>query len=168
MPYVTNDGIKLYYEVHGDGDEVMIMEGALQLKTKKAVDIYLSFHKVFCIASDMVLDDSNIFKIYASGYSRVPVYVNGDRRRVKGILLTRQLMVVKNPAQSNMVVSDLQLHVPQCVAPTTNLVALVNLFQTGGSAIRAGHMALVCARPDIANDALSLGDAIPEEAGLMG
>ena len=170
-----------------DHDEVMIMEGALQLKTKKAVDIYLSFHKVFCIPYDMQLDDANIFSIYASGYSRVPVYVNNDRRRIKGILMTRQLMVVKNPQQpkrrnskpdtydidipatdTTMHVYDLNLHVPQCVSPGTNLVDLVNLFQTGGSAIRAGHMALVCARPDVANEALEQDQGVPAEAGLMG
>ena len=156
-----------------DNDEVMIMEGALQMKTKTAMDIYLSYHKVFCIPSDMQLDDTNIFTIYASGYSRVPVFVENDRRRVKGILMTRQLMVVKKnnsggQHQGHQKVSDLNMHIPQCVPPHTNLIELVNLFQTGGSAVRAGHMALVCARPDIANAALDRDQAIPEEAGLMG
>ena len=154
------------------GDEFMIVEGALQMKTKRAVDIFLSFHKVFCIPSDMELSDANIFKIYASGYSRVPVFVNNDRQQVQGILMTRQLMVVKHgngqQQQQPTIISDLKLHIPQCVAPHTNLVDLVNLFQTGGSAVRAGHMALVCARPDIGDEALDRGEALPEEAGLMG
>lgn len=47
-----------------DGDEVMIVEGALQMKTKTAMDIFLSFHKVFCIPYDMVLDEANIFLMY--------------------------------------------------------------------------------------------------------
>lgn len=150
------------------------MEGALQMKTKTAMDIHLSYHKVFCIAADTPLDDTNIFTIYASGYSRVPVFVDNDRRRVKGILLTRQLMVVKKNNQSgghfqeHQIVSDLNIHIPRCVAPHTNMIELVNLFQTGGSAVRAGHMALVCARPDIANAALDQGQAIPEKAGVMG
>ncbi|KAL3929204.1 MAG: hypothetical protein SGBAC_012318 [Bacillariaceae sp.] len=182
-------------------DEVTMMEGALQMKTKRAMDVLCSFHKVFCIAADMLLNDSNIFTVYASGYSRVPVYVQGDKRRVKGILLTRQLMVVnQDPNRNNTntaaaatatndrngsgdnqddddayhhlqsppLVSDMKLYVPQCVSPDTNLIDLVNLFQTGGSAIRAGHMALVCARPDEANEALAQDQAVPEEAGLMG
>ena len=163
-------------------DEVTIIEGALQLKTKRALDIYLSYHKVFCIAADTPLDDTGIFTIYASGYSRVPVFVGNDRRRIKGILMTRQLIVVgknnrngagnttvaNSKGQAYQVVSDLSLHVPQCVHPTTNLVDLVNLFQTGGYAVRTGHMALVCAEPNIANAALDRGEAIPEEAGVMG
>ena len=160
-------------------DEVTIMEGALQMKTKRAVDIYLSYHKVFCISADAPLDDNGIFTIYASGYSRVPVFVDSDRRRIKGILMTRQLIVVgkntgtgttntDNSDQAFQVVSDLVLHVPQCVHPRTNLIDLVNLFQTGGSAVRTGHMALVCAEPNIANAALDRGEAIPADAGVMG
>lgn len=154
-----------------DNDEVVIVEGALQMRTKKAMDIFVSFRKVFCIPCDMTLDETNIFTIYASGYSRVPVYVDNDRRLVKGILMTRQLMVVKQPkgdGEAPCNVSDMNLHVPQCVGPETNLVDLVNLFQTGGCAVRAGHMALVCARPDVANVALEKDEAVPEEAGLMG
>lgn len=164
-----------------DRDEVTMIEGALQMKTKTAIDVYLSYHKVFCVPNNMTLEDRNIFTIYASGYSRVPVYEKGDRRLVKGILMTRQLMVVKRqqqqseqqneqnqPLSTYETISDLNLHVPQCVAPHTNLVALVNLFQTGGSAVRAGHMALVCARPHIADAALDKGEGVPIEAGLMG
>jgi hypothetical protein len=47
-------------------------------------------------------------------------------------------------------------------------VDLINLFQTGGRAGRVGHMALVCARPDIGNAALENDEPLPNEAGLMG
>lgn len=154
-----------------DSHDVNMLEGALQLKMKKALDILLSYHKVFCIPHDMVLDESNIFRIYASGYSRVPVFVDGDRRKVKGILMTRQLMVVnKRNDQKCPTPLDLSLHTPRCVAPDTNLAELINLFQSGGSSkVRAGHMALVCARPNIGNEALQQGgEAIPDGAGLMG
>jgi len=173
-----------------DSDEVMMIEGALQMKTKRAVDVFLSFRLVFCIPFDMPLNDTNIFKIYTSGYSRVPVYVDGDRRKVKGILMTRQLIVINqnqnrtsqdDPSKASngsaepkanqrqyKTISDLALHIPQCVAPHTKLVQLVNMFQTGGSIGRVGHMAFVCARPDVANRALEQHLAVPEEAGLMG
>ena len=160
------------------------------MKTKRAVDVFLSFRLVFCIPFDMPLNDTNIFKIYTSGYSRVPVYVDGDRRKVKGILMTRQLIVINqnqnrtsqdDPSKASngsaepkanqrqyKTISDLALHIPQCVAPHTKLVQLVNMFQTGGSIGRVGHMAFVCARPDVANRALEQHLAVPEEAGLMG
>jgi Cyclin M transmembrane N-terminal domain len=51
-----------------DSHDVDMIEGALQLKTKTAMDVCQSWHKVFCIPQDMVLDETNIFTIYASGY----------------------------------------------------------------------------------------------------
>lgn len=51
-----------------DSHDVNMIEGALQLKTKTAMDICQSWHKVFCIPQDMILDETNIFTIYASGY----------------------------------------------------------------------------------------------------
>jgi metal transporter CNNM len=183
VPPEPNRGHRIMSSDSIDADEVTMMEGALQMKTRRAVDIFVSFHKVFCISADMILDETNIFSIYASGYSRVPVFIDGDKRRVKGILMTRQLIVVNQKLARNTettttehdayqchppLVSDLSLHIPQCVSPDTNLIELVNIFQTGGSAVRAGHMALICARPDIANTALEGGEAVPEDAGLMG
>ena len=156
-----------------DSHDVDMIEGALQLKTKTAMEICQSWHKVFCIPHDMILDETNIFTIYASGYSRVPVYVNGDRRQVLGILLSRQLMVVNNSkkkgqSQSPPTPLELSLHTPRCVRPDTNLADLISLFQSGSSALQAGHMALVCSKPTIGNKALETGQAIPEKAGLMG
>lgn len=40
----------------------------------------------------------------------------------------------------------------------------MNLFQTG----RSGHLALVCARPQIAEAHLLGGESLPERAGFMG
>lgn len=147
-------------------DEVTMVEGALQLKTKFAVDIFVSFHKVFCVSMDTMLDETGVVNIYSSGYSRVPVFEGGDSKRIKGILLTRQLIVVNT--NDAMPVSRMPLYIPQCVAPDENLVDLINLFQTGGRAGRVGHMALVCARPDIGNAALENDEPLPNEAGLMG
>ena len=53
---------------------------------------------------------------------------------------------------------------PMCVSPKLNLVDLLNLFQTG----TVGHMALVCARPDVGRVALEEDRPLPEAAGFMG
>ena len=138
------------------------------MKTKCAVDLLVSHRKVFSIPYDTILDEASIVRIFASGYSRVPVYeAPRHKQRIRGILLTRQLIVVnKNEA---VPLSGLPLYVPHCVAPSTNLVDLINLFQTGGNGRdRGGHLALVCARSHVANEALERGEAIPEGAGWMG
>lgn len=147
-------------------DEVNIAEGALQMSTRFAVDIFLSLGKVYSIPIDTVLTEDKIVSIYTNGYSRVPVYEGGDKSRIKGILMTRQLIVVNK--NDKLPVSRLPLYMPQCVGPDTNLVDLINLFQTGGHSSRVGHMALVCAKPEIGNAALEENDAVPVEAGLMG
>ena len=147
-------------------DEVAIVEGAMQMKTRCAMDLLKSYRKVFSVSFDTVLDEAAIVRIFSSGYSRIPVYEERNKARIRGILMSRQLILVnKNDPRP---LSSLPLHIPQCVGPETNLVELVNLFQTGGTVRRAGHMALVCARPDIGNAALEEDKSLPDEAGLMG
>jgi metal transporter CNNM len=158
-----------------DLGEVMMAEGALALRSRKAADLVISHRKVFSISYDAELNEEMIVHIYTSGYSRVPVYRGQDAKKICGILMTRQLILVK--ATDNKKVSDLPLLLsPRCIGPDMDLLELVNLFQTGGGCAigrtrrSAGHMAIVCARPDMANAALQTeGDApIPKEAGLMG
>jgi metal transporter CNNM len=148
-------------------DEVSMVEGALQMKTKVAMDVFTPIHRMFSVSHDMILTERNVVSIYSSGYSRVPVFeTNPERPKNKtaicGILKTKQLIVV-NP-NGNRPLQTLPLYTPMCVSPKMNLVDLLNYFQTG----RVGHLALVCARPKLGQDALNEGRRLPETAGLMG
>jgi hypothetical protein len=58
----------------------------------------------------------------------------------------------------------LPLFTPLCLFPKTNLVDLLNLFQTG----KKGHLTLVGARLMVAEDLLNAGHVVPEAAGFMG
>lgn len=147
-------------------DEVTMIQGALQMKTKCAVDLVCSHRKVFSISNNTILDEANICKVFSSGYSRIPVYEGTKKTCIVGILMTRQLILVNDT--DNCPVSRLPLYVPHCIAPDTNLVDIINLFQTGGRHGHVGHMALVFARPDIAEAALSSDEHVPDEAGWMG
>jgi metal transporter CNNM len=172
-------------------DEVSMVEGALQMKTKVALDVYTSIRRAFCVPSDMIMTERNLVKVYASGFSRIPVYqhdnddtdhdkddhadhvdgtppvpYNDDKWRICGVLITKQLIVV-NPMDQRCV-GTLPLYCPLCVSPSSSLVDLLNEFQTGGKGMRGGHMALVCAQPHVGNKALGNGDSLPKEAGLMG
>jgi metal transporter CNNM len=150
-------------------DEVSMVEGALAMGTKVASDVYTPLRKLFAIPSDAILDERCIVEIYSSGYSRVPVYdpnPRNDIQSIRGLLLTKQLMVVS--AEDCRPVSTLPLQKPYCIAPTKNLIDCINLFQTGGTSGKGGHMALVCARPAIAMDAFDKDEAIPDTAGVMG
>lgn len=151
-------------------DEINIVEGALQMKMKVAMDVYCPLDKVFSIPSDTILNEANVVRIYASAYSRIPVYERrqreNDRRGIRGIFMSRQLIMVK--PEKKLPLSSLRMNVPFCISPKMNLVDLVSLFQTGASGGKGGHMALVCARPDVGNAALDRNEAIPDEAVLMG
>jgi metal transporter CNNM len=167
-------------------DEVTMMEGALQMQTKVALDVFTPKRRVFSIPSTMKLNERNIVKIYASGYSRIPVHLPKQPAAIVGILVTKLLIVV-DPKECRPVYT-LPLRTPRCVSPSMPLVDLLNMFQSGGHASRGGHLALVCARPSIGERAFqasassshmllldpstnateSSQPVLPEEAGYMG
>lgn len=161
--------------------EVNMVEGALQMKTKLAMDVYTPLRMMFAIPSNMILTKPIIMDIYSEGYSRVPVYHAPEsvskgsednlmelqerhiryRTSICGLLLTRQLMVIDWDDERE--VSTLPLIKPRCVSPRMNLVDLLLLLQAGGCL-----MAFVCAQPDLATKALKADKPIPVEAGFMG
>jgi metal transporter CNNM len=148
--------------------EVIMVEGALNLKTKVAMDVYTPMRKIFALPEDFILDKDNIMRIYSQGYSRIPVFrknmeYDQDQSAVLGYVFTRNLIALDWDDERE--VSTLPLQRPVCVSPRMNLVNLLKVLQTGGS-----HMVFVCARPDIAMKALDAEDdlPIPSEAGFMG
>lgn len=147
-------------------DEINMVEGALSMKTKVAMDVYTPLRMVYAVPHDLVLDRENLMRVYSKGYSRIPVYRRKEDRpedytAILGILMTRHLMVIdwddERPAGS------LPLQHPPCVSPRMNLVKLISLLKNNGS-----HIAFVCARPDVAMKALQSEQEIPVEAGFMG
>jgi metal transporter CNNM len=148
-----------------------MIEGALQMKTSVALDVYTPLRRVFAVPETMNLSETAVVRIYASGFSRLPVYRENpqkpkDKSAIIGILLTKQLIVV-NPDDERPL-SSMPLYTPLCVSPNVPLVNLVNIFQTGSKTLQGGHLALVCARPQEGNLALASGQPLPARAGLMG
>jgi len=122
-------------------DEVMMVEGALQMKTKTAYEAFTPIHRMFAVPDSLILNEDNVVDIYSSGYSRIPVYEKNTQKpksqaAIKGILNTKNLIVVN--MNEDRPLSTMPLLTPPCVSPKMNLVQLVNLFQTG----RYGHFAL--------------------------
>lgn len=148
--------------------EVDVVVGALQMKTRVATDVFTPRRHVYSIPDDLVLDRTEMTNIYAEGYSRVPVYRNTKGREddinrscLVGFLMTRQLMLIDWDHERE--VKSLPMVRPDCVSPRRNLVDLLRLLRSGGSL-----MAFVCARPDLANRALLAERPLPVEAGFMG
>ena len=155
-------------------DEVMMMEGALRMKTITAADTMKPLEEVYTLPHDFILTRDNISKVYLSGYSRIPVYdytkaANKEEAvsHICGVLLSKQLMVV-DPAQKRALHS-MPLQQPLCIPPQINLVDLLNIFQQGRSSFKGGgHLAVVCEHPNIAISSLEKGSSIAKEANVLG
>jgi len=115
--------------------EVDVIEGALQMKTSLAMDVFTPLNKVYAIPVTMTLDKRNICMIYGQGFSRVPVYEPdpddpNNISRVMGFLLVRTLILVDWDDKRQL--STLSLQRPVCVNPRINLVDLLRILQTEG------------------------------------
>lgn len=165
---IDNDQRWLDQSIHPS--EITWVEGALQMQTKTAQDVYTPLNKVYSIPSTMLLNADAMAEIYATGYSRIPVHEPGHKTRILGILITKQLMLV-NPMDARAV-STLTLRNPRCVSPGMTLVDLLNMFQakdTTKNSRRGGHLALVCGRPSTGERAMAVpGVSLPDAVGLVG
>jgi metal transporter CNNM len=144
----NRDNDTQWYDQTIHHDEIMMMEGALQMQTTVALDVYTAKRRVYSIPYDMILNEHNMVQIYASGYTRIPVHLPNNKNAIVGILVTKYLIVV-NP-RDNRCVNTIPLRLPRCVSPSMPLVDILNMFQLGGkAAYGGGHLALVCAQPSI-------------------
>ncbi|GAX18202.1 hypothetical protein FisN_25Hh186 [Fistulifera solaris] len=154
--------------------EVHLIEGSLQMKTKVTMDIYTPLRHVYAVPDNMILDKDNISAIYSYGFSRIPVYRATEpflseagheplpeRSRMIGYLMTRQLMLIDWDHKRQ--VSSLPIQKPLVFSPRANLVDVLS-----GLRSRGVIMGFVCARTDIAKQALNNNQPIPVEAGFMG
>ena len=154
------------FVLHLHKREVSMVEGALQMKTVHAMDVYTPLTSCYCVADNLILDKMTITTIYGHGFSRVPVYRANpddptDTSSIRGFLITRQLMLIDWDDEREIITLPLQR--PTCVSPRMNLIDLFEVLQKDGP-----MLTFVCARPDLANKALKSELPIPVEAGLMG
>lgn len=154
-------------------DEITMIEGALKMTMKVAADVCTPLRRVYALPSDTVLDEETCVSIWSRGFSRIPIYENSQHDSndvvsgILGVLLSRQLIVI-NPGEKRPL-ATVPLVLPPCVRVDMHLVDLINMFQAAGGRGKGGlHLAIVCARPDIASDALERGESIPKEAGVVG
>lgn len=76
-------------------NETQVINSALELTSKTAKTAYTPLDKVFMIPSDAILDQDLCAQILKMGHSRVPVHHPGDRKHIIGILLVKELLMVK-------------------------------------------------------------------------
>lgn len=176
----TNPNQKKMLSIHED--EITMIEGALGMTVKVAADVCTPLRRVYALPCDTILDEETCVSIWSKGYSRIPIYdsttdegaggrttsnFDSEISGIMGVLLSRQLIVI-NPNEERPL-ATVPIVLPPCVHVSMHLVDLINMFQALGGSGKGGlHLAIVCARPDIATEALERGESIPKDAGVVG
>ncbi|KAG7220464.1 hypothetical protein INR49_018183, partial [Caranx melampygus] len=74
-------------------EELNMIQGALELRTKTVEDVMTPIGNCFMIHSDAVLDFNTMSEIMESGYTRIPVYED-ERSNIVDILFVKDLAFV--------------------------------------------------------------------------
>lgn len=117
-------------------EEVTIMKGALDLTHKRAKAAMTPLDMVFMLSIDAVLDAVTLESILKSGHSRILVHKRGDRTKIVGTVLVKELILVDPNAETP--ISSMKVrHVPHLLAETP-MYDMLRLFKTGRT-----HMAVL-------------------------
>jgi metal transporter CNNM len=117
------------------GAEVNVMRGAMALSTKIVKDVLTTtVQETFMLSSSQSLCEETIESIVNSGYSRIPVCKDDNRRHILGALLTKSLLPLAytqpDPAP---LVGDYHLSEVLRISEETSLYNVYESFQSGFS-----------------------------------
>ncbi|KAG6888916.1 hypothetical protein C0992_007103 [Termitomyces sp. T32_za158] len=156
--------LKSFLQFHRTGeeplrdDEINILNGVLELNTKKAESIMTRIEDTVTLSSDTILDHAKVDSILSSGYSRFPVHTPEDPTAFIGLLLIKKLLTY-DPAQA-LPVSAFPLSILPEAHPSINCFQALDYFQTGRA-----HLLLISETPGQAGGAIgviTLEDVIEE------
>ncbi|XP_066534706.1 metal transporter CNNM1 [Hoplias malabaricus] len=119
-------------------EELNIIQGALELRTKTVEDVLTPLNDCFMLASDAILDFYTMSDVMQSGYTRIPVYEN-ERSNIVDILFVKDLAFV-DPDDSTPLktITQFYKHPLHCVFNDTKLDAMLEQFKKGKN-----HLAVV-------------------------
>uniref|UniRef100_A0A665UGV2 Metal transporter n=1 Tax=Echeneis naucrates TaxID=173247 RepID=A0A665UGV2_ECHNA len=119
-------------------EELNIIQGALELRTKTVEDVLTPLTDCFMLASDAVLDFNTMSEIMQSGYTRIPVFEN-ERSNIVDILFVKDLAFVDpDDCTPLKTITQFYKHPLHCVFNDTKLDAIMEEFKKGKS-----HLAIV-------------------------
>ncbi|KAF9561505.1 DUF21-domain-containing protein [Agrocybe pediades] len=90
--------LKSFLQFHRSGDEplrdeeITILNGVLELNTKKVEELMTPLADTVVLSTDDVLNYAAVHAILQTGYSRFPVHEKGNRDAFVGILLVKKLL----------------------------------------------------------------------------
>ncbi|XP_043093176.1 metal transporter CNNM4 isoform X2 [Puntigrus tetrazona] len=119
-------------------EEVNMIQGALELRTKTVQDIMTPINDCFMINSDAVLDFNTMSEIMESGYTRIPVYED-ERSNIVDILFVKDLAFVDpDDCTTLKTITKFYNHPVHFVFHDTKLDSMLEEFKKGKS-----HLAIV-------------------------
>ncbi|XP_030625321.1 metal transporter CNNM4-like [Chanos chanos] len=119
-------------------EELNMIQGALELRTKTVEDIMTPLSNCFMIHADAVLDFNTMSEIMESGYTRIPVY-DEERSNIVDILYVKDLAFVDpDDCTTLKTVTKFYNHPVHFVFHDTKLDAMLEEFKKGKS-----HLAIV-------------------------
>lgn len=119
-------------------EELNMIQGALELRTKTVEDVMTPLSNCFMIHSDTVLDFNTMSEIMESGYTRIPVYEH-ERSNIVDILFVKDLAFVDpDDATTLKTITKFYNHPVHFVFHDTKLDSMLEEFKKGKS-----HLAIV-------------------------
>ncbi|KAI7805383.1 metal transporter CNNM2a isoform X1 [Triplophysa rosa] len=119
-------------------EELNIIQGALELRTKTVEDVMTPLRDCFMIASDAILDFNTMSEIMESGYTRIPVY-EGEKCHIVDLLFVKDLAFVDpDDCTPLKTITKFYSHPLHFVFNDTKLDAMLEEFKKGKS-----HLAIV-------------------------
>ncbi|KAJ3508549.1 hypothetical protein NLJ89_g5695 [Agrocybe chaxingu] len=128
--------LKSFLQFHRTGDEplrdeeITILNGVLELNTKKVESIMTPLKDTVVLAANDILDYPAVHAILQSGYSRIPVHEKGNKDAFIGILLVKKLLTY-DPKRA-LPVSAFPLSVLPEASPSINCFQALDYFRTPG------------------------------------
>ncbi|XP_050982565.1 metal transporter CNNM1 isoform X1 [Labeo rohita] len=119
-------------------EELNIIQGALELRSKTVEDVLTPLNDCFMLASDAILDFYTMSDVMQSGYTRIPVFEN-ERSNIVDILFVKDLAFVDpDDCTPLKTITQFYKHPLHCVFNDTKLDAMLEQFKKGKS-----HLAIV-------------------------
>jgi len=114
-------------------EEMNMIQGALELRTKTVEDIMTPLSHCFMINSDAVLDFNTMSEIMESGYTRIPVYED-ERTNIMDILFVKDLAFVDpDDCTTLKTITKFYNHPVHFVFHDTKLDSMLEEFKKGWS-----------------------------------
>ncbi|NXI28681.1 CNNM4 protein, partial [Sterrhoptilus dennistouni] len=112
-------------------EELNMIQGALELRTKTVEDVMTPLQNCFMINSDAILDFNTMSEIMESGYTRIPVYED-ERSNIMDILYVKDLAFVDpDDCTPLKTITKFYNHPVHVVFHDTKLDAMLEEFKKG-------------------------------------